>query len=67
MPSMARSRNGYSRDATGYTAASLYAELDETPHAVSLAEPQGSVGIAGYIRLFPRDRLQEVRRRQHGW
>ena len=41
------------RDAAGYTAASLYAELMKLRHAVSLAESQGSAVLAGYIhRLF---------------
>jgi Fanconi anemia group M protein len=41
------------RDASGYTAASLYAELMKLRHAVSLAESQGSRVLAGYVhRLF---------------
>ncbi len=40
-------------DASGYAAASLYAELMKLRHAVSLAESQGSRVLAGYIsRLF---------------
>ncbi len=41
------------RDAAGYTAASLYAELMKLRHAVSLAESQGSRVLALYVhRLF---------------
>lgn len=41
------------RDASGYTAASVYAELMKLRHAVSLAESQGSRVLAGYVhRLF---------------
>jgi Fanconi anemia group M protein len=41
------------RDASGYAAASLYAELMKLRHAVSLAESQGSRVLAGYVhRLF---------------
>ncbi|MDD1705848.1 MAG: DEAD/DEAH box helicase [Methanoregulaceae archaeon] len=41
------------RDAAGYTAASLHAELMKLRHAVSLAESQGSRVLAGYVhRLF---------------
>jgi Fanconi anemia group M protein len=41
------------RDAAGYTAASMYAELMKLRHAVSLAESQGSRVLALYVhRLF---------------
>ena len=41
------------RDAAGYTAASIYAELMKLRHAVSLAESQGSRVLALYVhRLF---------------
>lgn len=41
------------RDPSGYTAASIYAELMKLRHAVSLAESQGSLVFAAYIdRLF---------------
>jgi len=43
----------HERDAAGYTAASLYAELMKLRHAVALAESQGSRVLALYVhRLF---------------
>jgi ERCC4-related helicase len=43
----------HERDAAGYTAASIYAEVMKLRHAVSLAESQGSLVLAGYVhRLF---------------
>lgn len=41
------------RDAAGFAAASVYAELMKLRHALSLAESQGSRVLAGYVsRLF---------------
>ncbi|MDD1706934.1 MAG: DEAD/DEAH box helicase [Methanoregulaceae archaeon] len=43
----------HGKDQSGYTAASIYAELMKLRHAVSLAESQGSKVLAGYVhRLF---------------
>jgi ERCC4-related helicase len=43
----------HEKDQSGYTAASIYAEVMKLRHAVSLAESQGSRVLAGYVhRLF---------------
>jgi Fanconi anemia group M protein len=43
----------HGKDASGYTAASIYAEVMKLRHALSLAESQGSRVLAAYVhRLF---------------